>query len=133
MITSFILSGVPVPKGRPRLSTRGGFARAYTPDKTRRFETAISEAARAAVGPIDPYQGAVEMEAHVIVPIPKSWPRRDKLAALEGRLRPEGKPDLDNYVKALADGMNGVVYADDAQIVSQIASKRYGEDPGVAV
>lgn len=133
MIASFTLSGVVVAKGRPRLTTRGGFARAYTPDKTRRFETLVHDAARAAIGPVDPYTGAVEMEAHVIVPIPKSWPKRDKLAAMEGRIRPEGKPDLDNYVKALADGMNGVVYADDAQIVSQRATKRYGDDPGVCV
>lgn len=133
MIASFVLTGIPVAKGRPRLSTRGGIARAYTPAKTRRFETEVSEAARAAIGPIDPYAGAVELEAHFFLPIPKSWPKRDKLAALEGRLHPEGKPDLDNFAKALADGMNGVVYADDSQIVSYRLTKRYGDEPGVAV
>lgn len=120
-------------KGRPRLTTRGGHARAYTPDKTRRFETVVADTARASIGPIDPYDGAVELEAHFDLPIPKSWPKRDKLAALAGTILPTGKPDLDNYLKALADGMNGVVYVDDCQIVSTRLSKRYGEEPGVSV
>lgn len=133
MIASFILEGVPVAKGRPRLTTRGGHARAYTPTKTRRFETEVAERAEAAMEAADPYSGPVELEAHFSIPIPRSWPKRDRLAALEGRLRPQGKPDLDNYLKAIADGMNGVVYVDDCQIVSARLTKRYGEEPGVAV
>lgn len=133
MIASFVLSGVPTAKGRPRLTTRGGFARAYTPDKTRRFEALVADAARAAIGPIDAYAGPVELEAHFALPIPKSWPKRDKLAAAAGTLMPAGKPDLDNYLKAIADGMNAIVYRDDSQIVSVRMTKRYGEEPGVAV
>lgn len=133
MIASFIIPGVPVAKGRPRLSARHGIARAYTPDKTRRFEAQIGDAARAAVGPCDPYSGAVELEAHFSLPIPKSWPKRDRIAAIEGALYPQGTPDLDNYLKALADGMNGIVYADDCQIVSCRMTKRYGDDPGITV
>lgn len=133
MIASFVISGIPVAKGRPRITARGGFARAYTPEKTRRFESIIADQARAAVGPAEPYLGAVELEAHFSLPIPKSWPKRDKLAAMEGRLLPQGKPDLDNYLKALADGMNGIVYGDDCQIVSARMTKRYGDDPGIAV
>ncbi len=133
MIASFIIDGVPVAKGRPRLTTRGGFARAYTPEKTKRFETMVADQARASVGPVDPYTGPVEVEAHFAVPIPKSWPKRDKLAAVAGTIRPAGKPDIDNYLKSLADGMNGIVYVDDSQIVSARITKRYGEEPGVAV
>lgn len=133
MIASFVISGVPIAKGRPRLTTRSGFARAYTPEKTRRFEAVVADQARAAIGPVDPYAGPVELEAHFFIPVPKSWPKRDKVAALAGDLRPQGKPDLDNYLKAVADGMNGVVYADDCQIVSVRITKRYGEEPGVAV
>lgn len=130
---SFVVSGPPVAKGRPRLTTRGGFARAYTPDKTRKFETIVADAARAAVGPVDPYGGPVELEAHFFIPIPKSWSKRDKLAAIEGKLQPQSKPDIDNYLKAIADGMNSIVYVDDCQIVSVRLTKRYGDDPGVAV
>lgn len=133
MIASFTLSGVPVAKGRPRLTTRGGVARAYTPAATRRFEAQIADAARAAIGPVDPYTGPVELEAHVLLPIPASWPRRWRTAAATGGLLPHKRPDLDDYGKAIADGLNGVVYADDAQIVSLRMTKRYCEDPGVVV
>lgn len=133
MIASFVISGIPVPKGRPRLTTRNGFARAYTPEKTRRFETMVADQARAAVGPIDPYSGAVELEAHFSLPVPKSWPKRDRIAALAGDIHPQGKPDIDNFLKAIADGLNGVVYLDDCQIVSARLTKRYGDEPGVAV
>jgi Holliday junction resolvase RusA-like endonuclease len=133
MIASFTIEGVPVAKGRPRISTRGGFARAYTPAKTRSFEAVVSDTARAAIGPIDPYAGPVEMEAHFSIPVPKSWRKRDRADALAGIIQPGGKPDLDNYFKAIADGLNGIVYKDDSQIVSARLTKRYGDDPGVVV
>ena len=132
-IASFIIPGVPVAKGRPRLTTRGGHARAFTPDKTRRFEAVVADAARRAMDALDPCAEAVEVEAYFTLPIPKSWPKWRQRDALAGAERPTGKPDLDNYLKALADGMNGLVYVDDCQIVSARLSKRYGEDVGIAV
>jgi Holliday junction resolvase RusA-like endonuclease len=133
VIASFTIDCIPVPKGRPRLTTRGGFARAYTPAKTRTFEAMVAEQARAAVGPMDAYTGPVELEAHFSLPIPKSWRKCDKAAALLGIIYPQGKPDLDNFTKSLSDGLNGIVYADDGQIVSARITKRYGQEPGVAV
>lgn len=133
MIASFTVEGVPVAKGRPRLTTRGGFARAYTPEKTRSFEAVVAEAAKTAVGLMPAYGGAVELEAHFLIPIPKSWNRRDREAAINGAKYPTAKPDIDNYVKAICDGMNGIVYVDDCQIVSERTTKRYGLDPGVSV
>jgi Holliday junction resolvase RusA-like endonuclease len=133
LIASFTIDCIPVAKGRPRISTRGGFARAYTPAKTRTFEAMIAERARAAVGPLDPYKGAVELEAHFALPVPKSWSKRDRTDALAGVIQPQGKPDLDNFTKALSDALNGIVYADDSQIVSARITKRYGEEPGAAV
>jgi len=133
MIASFTIPGVPVAKGRPRLTARNGQARAYTPAKTRKFEGEVADYARASIGPVDPYSGPVELEAHFCIPIPKSWCKRDRLAAFEGHILPQGKPDLDNYFKAVADGMNGIVYVDDSQIVGCRMTKRYGDDPGIIV
>ena len=47
--------------------------------------------------------------------------------------KPESKPDLDNIIKAVLDGCNGVVFRDDKQVVSIHAAKEYGEAPGVEV
>ena len=39
-----------------------------------------------------------------------------------------GRTDLDNYVKAVLDACNGIVYHDDRQVTNLVASKRYALD-----
>ena len=46
---------------------------------------------------------------------------------------PVKKPDWDNVAKAITDSLNGIVYVDDAQIVSVYVSKRYSAEAGVGV
>ena len=41
--------------------------------------------------------------------------------------------DLDNLIKALCDGLNGVCYTDDAQISKITASKIYGDRGNIIV
>lgn len=41
--------------------------------------------------------------------------------------------DADNVLKAVCDGMNGVVFKDDSQAVSVVLAKRYGETPRLRV
>jgi len=45
-------------------------------------------------------------------------------------------PDLDKITRALLDGLNGIAYADDKQVVALVATKAYAsplERPGVTV
>jgi Holliday junction resolvase RusA-like endonuclease len=53
--------------------------------------------------------------------------------ALGGAVLPVGKPDLDNLLKAVLDAINAIVFADDSQVVSLLASKTYGARPQVSV
>ena len=53
--------------------------------------------------------------------------------AMAGELLPTTKPDVDNIVKAIGDGLNGVVWRDDVQAVDLFVRKRYGAMPGVQV
>lgn len=41
--------------------------------------------------------------------------------------RPAKKPDVDKWVRHLLDALTGVVYADDGQVVTLLAEKRYAE------
>lgn len=41
-ILKFTIPGVPVAKGRPKFSTRGGYAQAYTPSKTTKAEQHVA-------------------------------------------------------------------------------------------
>lgn len=125
-----VLLGRPVAKGRPRFSKETG--RAYTPERTRKYEAELKFAAIEVMGKRPPLDGPLIVHMNVVVPIPPSWPRRKQEAARSGVLRPIGKPDWENYGKVL-DAGNLVLWVDDSQIVDGRVTKEYGDKPGVWV
>ena len=46
---------------------------------------------------------------------------------------PTKKPDLDNVLKAVLDGLNGIAFVDDSQVVNVCMAKHYDLTPRVAV
>ena len=126
---SFIVPGVPVAKGRARM-TRAGFA--YTPGKTRDWEAHVRFAASQAAE-YAPYKEAVGVEIIFALPVPRSFSAKRKAAALRGDLHPAKRPDIDNLGKAVMDAMNAVVYEDDRQIVNLRLRKVYAEVPETRV
>lgn len=125
----FTVPGIPAGKGRPRISTRGGFARAFTPAKTVAYEGLIALAASDAMAGREPIAGPVMVVARAVFPIPASWSKRRKA---EARWH-VGKPDGDNVLKALGDGLNGIAWKDDSQVASMRLEKVYGNVPGLHV
>lgn len=92
LVAVFTLLGPPVGKQRPRFNRETG--RAHTPKKTREFEAAIANVAN----------------LHLC----RDWPKdaRYRLhVKFTGR-----RPDGDNVVKAVADGLEGVAYDNDRQV-----------------
>lgn len=125
----FCIPGNPVPKGRPRFTRQG---RTYTPAKTKTYEDEVKAIALSAmVG--EPLETPVAVYVRAIFPVPASYSKKRTEACLSGSERHTKRPDLDNVVKAITDGMNGVVYVDDAQIVRLVATKVYGTDAMVEV
>jgi Holliday junction resolvase RusA-like endonuclease len=53
--------------------------------------------------------------------------------ALAGEVLPTTKPDADNVVKAVFDGLNGVLWRDDVLVVDLRVRKRYAATPCVRV
>lgn len=132
----FTIPGNPVAKGRPRFTTANasdGHARAYTPKKTRKYEATVADLAKAVLGVLRPCDTAVQMTLVCFVPIPKSWSLEKQARARAGLIYPTGKPDLDNFEKAVTDGCNGIIFGDDSQICDVVKSKRYSDDPRVHV
>jgi len=108
--------------------------RMFTPAKTRRFEDRVrAVAVRDWRDPPLARETPIVLVATFWLPVPRSWSRKRQSAAVEGLLLPTSKPDLDNLVKAISDGMNGVVYQDDSAIVETRNAKRYSADPRVEV
>lgn len=120
------LAGVPVGKGRPRFVKATG--RAFTPEKTVRFEDRLSIAAQIAMAGRAPLDGPLEVEIEIRMPVPLSKPKRWREAALAGTIRPTKKPDWDNFAKTV-DALNMIVWVDDAQIVDGRVRKIYHEAP----
>jgi Holliday junction resolvase RusA-like endonuclease len=46
---------------------------------------------------------------------------------LSGETKHTKKPDLDNVAKAIIDGMNGIIFKDDSQIINLHVTKVYAE------
>ena len=67
------------------------------------------------------------------LPIPVSWSKRRRAVAITGDIRPTSRPDRDNFIKAAADAVSGIVVADDSLIVELDARTRYGSDPKVVL
>lgn len=125
----FTVKGKPVGKGRPRFTRIG---HAYTPEKTRAYEAAVAWECRKAMEGKLPSTLPQHVSVEVMVKPPKSWNKTKTKNALGGFIAP-GRPDIDNYLKAVLDGCNGVAFLDDSQVVSVYATKRYAETDGVRV
>lgn len=133
MIVRFTVPGPPVAKGRPRMTTRGGHARAYTPAKTVAYEGLVALAGQTAMAGRELIAGPVHLIITATFAIPKSWTKKATAAALAGVAWHTGKPDGDNILKAIGDGLNGIVWQDDSQVVIAKVVKQYGATPGVDV
>lgn len=131
MLLQFVVPGEPRGKGRPRFGrTRAGHPVAYTDSKTASYENLVKLAARAAgAKPIDAPL-SVEIVAH-FAPA-RSWSKKKQAAAMAGEMAP-GRFDLDNICKAVLDGLNGVAFLDDKQIVDLRARKIFSAAPSLSV
>lgn len=118
----FFVPGKVQGKARPRFSSKSGTV--YTPGKTKSYERQIAEAYEAQSGSC--FEGAVMVIIEAVFPIPKSWTRAKKAEAAAGKLAP-GKPDIDNILKVVLDGLNGIAYEDDKQVVMTQCKKVYAD------
>lgn len=123
----FTVYGPPVPKGRPRFAKQGNFVKTYTPEKTKSYESEVAMMAKAAMGASKPLFSPLEAFIHLTFPIPDSYSKKRSQACLSGEEKHTKKPDADNCAKALIDGMQGIVFDNDSQIISLHIHKTYGE------
>jgi Holliday junction resolvase RusA-like endonuclease len=100
----------PVPKGRPRFGR--GFV--FTDKKTSGFERAIKLASLKQLKKLRPFQCRVQV------------------SSVFG-LSTARRVDLDNLIKSLWDGLNGVVWKDDWQVFRTAAEKRIGGEGWISV
>jgi Holliday junction resolvase RusA-like endonuclease len=121
---TFTVEGDPVPQPRPRVSTVGGFARAYVPKThpVHDYRFAIASAALAA--------GLRDTEVPVSVVIdavfgrPKSHMNKSGVKATAPALP---RPDVDNIGKAVLDALQQVM-GDDTMVSRLVVEKSWGTE-----
>jgi Holliday junction resolvase RusA-like endonuclease len=134
---SLIVYGEPVAQARAgrRNFIKEGKAknRAFDPEKSASFKDRIYDQA-VDVKPDKPWEGQLRITIKAYRSIPKSMPKYKLPLALAGEVRPTTKPDLDNYIKGVKDALRGVIWRDDAQVVSYgDTGKWYSEVPRVEI
>jgi Holliday junction resolvase RusA-like endonuclease len=130
------LPGPPRGKGRPRsriATSKAGsqFVAVYTDKETRSYEAMLryaGEQAMRAAGLTAPLDCALRVRVTAVFSIPASWSMKKRDQARAGYIRPTGRPDCDNCLKQI-DGINGVVWRDDSQIIEAVVRKYFGDNP----
>lgn len=125
----------PVEQARPRATRMGKGIRLYDPKKVNVFKQQLGMLARQQMldRGLEPYDGPLEVRMEFYRPVQTSVSKKERARRLSGVHRPTVKPDLSNYIKALEDGLNGILWVDDNLIVSLQAEKLYSELPHLVV
>lgn len=123
----FIVEKKPVGKQRPKFCYKTKTP--YTPKETREYEAKVATACKNKMKKLglEITDKPCKVRLDIMVSIPKSYSKKDRIACLEGRKLPAKKPDTDNILKAVKDGMEHIFYDDDKQVVEDHVIKRYWE------
>jgi len=115
---SFFVKGKPVPQGSMKFIRPGVMIHSRSQD----LALWRADIARnAELFGFKPIASAVKVELDFVMARPKS----------SKRIFPSVKPDLDKLIRAVLDGLTGVAYEDDSQVILIQSSKTYGEKQGV--
>jgi Holliday junction resolvase RusA-like endonuclease len=153
----FTVSGDPVAKGRPKFSTMFKCLRcqkfyrkqkeneaicpncgsrkffiitnARTPKKSSSFENLVQTSFSVAHGAVTPTELGVEMIICAYFLPPKATPKYRQKEIQETEVIYIKRPDMDNLIKSVFDGLNEVAYQDDKLIHTLTVKKRYSYRP----
>jgi Holliday junction resolvase RusA-like endonuclease len=129
MAITFTVPGNPVPQPRVRVSTRGGFARAYVPSKhpVHDYRTQLAVAARLAG--LTPTGEPLDVVIDAVFQRPKSHMRKAGVKPTAPRLP---RPDVDNVAKAVLDSLQDVI-GDDTMVARLVVEKSWGAEARTTV
>ena len=139
MKRTVIIPGEPKGKGRPRATVIHGHARVYTPATTASYENLVRLCFLEQNADAKPTNKAVSLEVKFKFGLNKSdynskgEPNKHGKAKLQGTEFHKKKWDVDNLLKSVMDGLNGVAYTDDCNVIKVTAEKSFSEKPETEV
>ena len=129
MAITFTVPGNPVPQPRPRITTRGKFAHAYTPEShpVHDYRTQLALAARLAG--LMPTGEPLDVVIDAVFERPKSHMLKKGVKATAPKLP---RPDVDNVAKAVLDSLQDVM-GDDTMVARLVVEKSWGQEARTTV
>ena len=124
----FTIDGLPVAKGRPRVTRNG----TYTPAKTKNYEKLVQLYFNNQYKG-DPLEGPLRLTIDFYMYIPKNTSKKRRKLKNNKAILPTKKPDFDNLTKSITDALNKLAYKDDNQIVEAHIFKYYSDNPKAVV
>ena len=128
-MVELIIPCKPQGKARPKFSRVGNYVRTYTPDKTVNYENFVrflwTQSGH------EKLEGEIKACIYAHFKIPTSVSKK-KHAKMLGTGYTH-KPDADNICKSVLDGLQGVAFADDSQVVEVLIRKEYDDEEFVRV
>lgn len=135
---SFVVTAVPVAQPSQRhgaRATKSGQVRSFnyldSEHPIHVFKLTVQQCARAAMQGREPYEGPLHLGVSFVLPRRKH-PKKHGI----NRIPYPKKSDLDNFLKAVMDACNGILFRDDCQVTSCFMTKEEaaeGEGPHVLV
>lgn len=122
----------PVEQARPRATRMGRGIRLYDPKKVSTYKKQLAVMCKLQYKD-KPLNGSLKVEINFYRKVQASISKKERYLRLSGSHRPTVKPDLDNYIKSILDGLNGFLWEDDNQIVDLVAHKHYSDKPRIEI
>jgi Holliday junction resolvase RusA-like endonuclease len=123
----FEVPGRPRAKQSARAARTASGVRFFQPPDVTNYHGRVSALARQAIPA--PIAGAVHLRLSIVLRTPASWSKKRRAFLNHATTR----PDVDNATKAIMDGLNGVAWVDDKQVVDLRVEKHYGNRDAVVV
>lgn len=120
------IAGQPVAQGRARAFRMGNSIRMFDPKKSKDWKHFI--ALRANSEGVTPFSKGIPLSVTVTFHL-----SRPASVSVKKRPWPVTKPDCSNMLKAVEDGLNGIAWHDDSQIVKTYMEKIYSDTPGINI
>lgn len=128
-VVQLVINEIPKPQPRPRITVRGKYPHAYEPKSITEYKRLVANKYRSEHKQQLPLSGALSVDVRFYRPVQKSISKAERQRRLLGQSLPTVKPDIDNYVKAILDALNGLAFKDDSQIAVLYARKIYSDKP----
>lgn len=130
MRVEFFAGGVARPKGSARAFTAASGKAHVAPasSKEKGWRAGVANAAVAAMAGRAPLDGPLTIDVVFYMPRPRSHYRTGKnfdQLRETAPVAPTSSPDASKLLRSIEDAMNGIVFTDDARLVTLLVSKRY--------